>query len=264
MASFRPRIAALLGIALRLLPLPLLASPLLFLLHGGAAALAAPASPAQLQALEVALNSADEAALAALLQSGPGLDPAQLQTRRRQLRAEFPDLRWRLSPGTPLRNGQPTVNLRVSGTRRQGSTTYRLDAEQQLALDSQGARINGQSVLREQSILRSGENAPPVSVLIPDAVLTGQRYDIDVIFDEPLEGALTAGGITAVTPQQAAAMESPPIELGALAGGGLFKTVQAPLSPGAQTWAVLLVHPRGVVSATKRVRVVTDRRSLEP
>ncbi|MFM7362322.1 MAG: hypothetical protein ACKO25_10985, partial [Cyanobium sp.] len=85
MASFRPRIAALLGIALRLLPLPLLASPLLFLLHGGAAALAAPASPAQLQALEVALNSADEAALAALLQSGPGLDPAQLQTRRRQL-----------------------------------------------------------------------------------------------------------------------------------------------------------------------------------
>jgi hypothetical protein len=27
---------------------------------------------------------------------------------------------------------------------------------------------------------------------------------------------------------------------------------------------VLLVHPQGVVSATKRVRVVADRRALDP
>jgi hypothetical protein len=27
---------------------------------------------------------------------------------------------------------------------------------------------------------------------------------------------------------------------------------------------MLLVHPQGVVSATKRVRVVTDRRALDP
>jgi hypothetical protein len=85
-----------------------------------------------------------------------------------------------------------------------------------------------------------------------------------VIFDEPLDGALTAGGIVALTPQQVAAMESPSIELAALGGGGVFKSVRAPLSPGSQTWAVLLVHPQGVVSATKRVRVVSDRRFLEP
>ena len=59
-------------------------------------------------------------------------------------------------------------------------------------------------------------------------------------------------------------MVSPSMELGALGGGGLFKTVQAPQSPGSQTWAVLLVHPDGIVSATKRVRVVSDRKSLEP
>jgi hypothetical protein len=155
------------------------------------------------------------------------------------------------------------VSLKVSGTRRQGGTTFRLDGEQWLQLQSDGTRFTGQTVLRDQSIVRSGEQSPPVSVLIPDAVLTGQRYDVDVIFDEPLDGALTAGGITALTPEQVAAMESPTMELGALGGGGLFKTVQAPLTPGSQTWAVLLVHPRGVVSAAKRVRVVADRRSLE-
>ncbi|MCP9833954.1 MULTISPECIES: hypothetical protein [unclassified Cyanobium] len=230
---------------------------------GVAPALAAPPSPAQLQALESALNSSSDTALAALLQAGPGLDPAQLESRRRLLRQQFPDARWQLRSGAQMRDGQPTVTLRVDGTRRQGGTTYRLEAEQQLALQSDGTRINGQTVLREQSLLRSGDKPLPVSLLIPDAVLTGQRYDVDVIFDDPLDGALSAGGIAAITPQQQATMASPSMELGALGGGGLFKIVQAPLSPGSQTWAVLLVHPNGIVSATKRVRVVADRQSLE-
>jgi len=60
------------------------------------------------------------------------------------------------------------------------------------------------------------------------------------------------------------AMAMPRVELGALGGGGLFKTVQAPYTPGEQTWAVLLVHPQGIVTATKRVRVVSDRTQLSP
>lgn len=231
---------------------------------GVAPALAAPPSPAQLQALESALNSSSDTALSGLLQAGPGLDPALLESRRRLLRQQFPDARWQLSSGAQLRSGQPTVTLRVDGTRRQGGTTYRLEAEQQLALQSDGTRINGQTVLRERSLLRSGDKPLPVSLLIPDAVLTGQRYDVDVIFDNPLDGALSAGGIAAITPQQQATMASPSMELGALGGGGLFKIVQAPLSPGSQTWAVLLVHPDGIVSATKRVRVVANRQALEP
>jgi len=225
---------------------------------------AAAPSPAQLQALETALNDSGERALAALLEVGPGLDPAALQNRHHQLRQQFPDLHWQIRAGTPQRNGQPTVNVKVSGTRRQGGSTYRLDAQQQLALQSDGTRINGQTVLGEFSLLRSGENAPAVSLMIPDAVLTGQRYDVDVIFDEPLDGALVAGGIVALTPQQIASLESPSLELAALGGGGLFKTVQAPFSPGSQTWAVLLVHPKGIISATKRVRVVDDRAALTP
>ncbi len=229
-----------------------------------APALAAAPSPAQLQALEGALNSRQPAALDGLIQAGPGLDPVQLKARRAKLIENFPDARWQVRQGSPLRDGRPTVTIRVVGSRRQGEVTYALDAEQLVALESDDGRISGQELLREQSILRSGDKSPPVSLLIPDTVLTGQRYDVDVIFDEPLDGALTAGGITALSSDQVASMESPSIELGALAGGGLFKTVRAPLQPGHQTWAVLLVHPEGVVSATKRVRVVADRRALEP
>ena len=218
----------------------------------------------QLQALEAALNSGDDAALNALLTKGPGLNPEEVKRRRQLLREQFPNARWEVKPGPSLRGGQPSVLLTVTGTREQGGSVYRLDAEQRLSLQTDGNRFNNQTIWREQSFLRSGENSPPVSLLIPDAVLTGQRYDVDVIFDDPLDGALVAGAIRPISDEQVLAMDSPRLDLAALAGGGLFKVVQAPQTPGVQTWAVLLVHPKGVVTATKRVRVVSDRQGIEP
>ena len=225
---------------------------------------AAPVSSTQLQALEAALNSASDQPLSALLQAGPGFDPGRIEEQRRRLRASFPDARWSLSPGTPRRDGRPTVRLSVTGSRLEGGQRFRLQADQLLSLESDGRRITGETILQEQSLLRSGDTDLPVTVQIPDAVLTGQRYDVDVIFDDPLEGALTAGGIVAVTPGQVVSLDNPGIEIGALGGGGLFKTVRAPLNPGVQTWAVLLVHPRGVVTATRRVRVEASKAALTP
>ncbi|MEB3276807.1 MAG: hypothetical protein VKM92_07565 [Cyanobacteriota bacterium] len=221
------------------------------------------ASLAQLKALQAALNATGPD-LGGLLSAGPGLDPALVELRRGVLRKQFPDASWTLTPGPTLKDGRSTVELSVKGSHRQGGSTFRLEASQLLALSSSDGRVNGQAVIREQTILRSGDQELPVSLLIPDVVLTGQRYDIDVVFDEPLNGALVAGGLLALSSRQTTAMEAPRLELDALGGGGLFKTVQAPYTPGEQTWAVLLVHPKGIVSATKRVRVVADRTQLTP
>ena len=226
---------------------------------------AAGPNAAQLKALETALSGTGE--LRGVLEDGPGLDVTLVELRRRSLLRQFPDARWQLSPGKPLRDGRGTVRLLVTGSRQDGPTRYRLDGQQQLLLSSSGGpggRINGQTVIREQTLLRSGEADLPVSLLIPDAVLTGQRYDVDVLFDEPLDGAIAAGGLVALTGQQVNALESPELQLGALGGGGLFKSVQAPFTPGSQTWAILLVHPKGIVSATKRVLVVADKAQLNP
>ena len=226
---------------------------------------AAGPNAAQLKARETALNGTGE--LRGAMEDGPGLDVTLVVLRRRSLLRQFPDARWQLSPGKPLRDGRSTVQLLVTGSRQDGPTRYRLEAQQQLVLSSSGGpggRINGQTVIREQTLLRSGEADLPVSLLIPDAVLTGQRYDVDVLFDEPLDGAIAAGGLVALTGQQVNALESPELQLGALGGGGLFKSVQAPFTPGSQTWAILLVHPKGIVSATKRVLVVADKAQLNP
>jgi len=230
------------------------------------APLAAAAAPslALLQTLEASLNSGNSGSLSGLLSEGPGLDPSELVERYDALRKRFPDARWQVSPGKALRDGRSTVQIKVSGSRSEGPYLYRLEAEQLLALGEGGGRLNGQEVIRETSVLRSGSVELPISLQIPDAVLTGQRYDVDVVFDEPLNGALVAGGIAPITGPQISASQNPELELAALAGGGLFKIVQAPLEPGSQTWAVLLVHPDGIISTTKRVRVVADKAALTP
>ena len=93
---------------------------------------------------------------------------------------------------------------------------------------------------------------------IPDVVLTGSRYDIDLIEDEPLGQATLAGGVIELSDQQLATLSRPNLQLAPLGGGGLFKSVQAPQRPGSQTWALMLVHPDGIVTATKRVQIVSS------
>ena len=216
-----------------------------------------------LQALQAALNDSSPQALSAVLEAGEGLDPAQIEQRRALLRQRFPDAQWRVQAGAPLKDGRPTTEVVVSGSRQEGPIRFRLEARQQLVLSGSGSRFNRQEVIRESSILRSGDADLKVSLLIPDAVLTGQRYDLDVVFDDPLEGAVVAGAIKPVSAAELLRLQTPDLPLEALGGGGLFKSVQAPYQPGLQTWGVLLVHPRGVVAASKQVRVVADRAGLQ-
>ena len=215
-----------------------------------------------LQALQDALNSSSADALSAVLEAGDGLNPEVVARQKQLLRQQFPDATWTVQPGAPLKDGRSTTQISVSGSRQEGPYHFRFEAQQQLLLGSSGNRFNSQAVLRESSLLRSGDSNLKVSLLIPDAVLTGQRYDLDVVFDEPLEGAVVAGSIKPVSDGELLRLQSPDLQLEALGGGGIFKSAQAPFQPGSQTWAVLLVHPKGIVAASKRVRVVADRAAL--
>lgn len=229
-----------------------------------APACAAAAPSPLLQSLEAALNAPGDGPLEALLQAGPGFNPSELIARRLALRSRFADAQWRITPGPTLADGRTTALIQVRGSRQQDPFAFMLEADQQVLLAWRGGRLVGQEILREQSLLRSAGNSLAVQVQIPDAVLTGQRYDVDLILEQPLDGAITAGGLIALTPRQVRSFEMPVVPVGPLFGGGLFKTVQAPPQPGAQTWAMVLVHPQGIVSLSKRVRVVSDRAQLRP
>ena len=211
--------------------------------------------------LQQALNSPGGSELTDLL---GGEQALALQSRYRIFSAQFPDARWSVGAGRALQDGRQTVNVSVSGIKQQAGVSYSLEAKQRLVLSTEAGRIVDQEVIAEQSVLRNTIKPLAISLIIPDAVLTGSRYDVDVILDQPLGDALVAGGLIALSPLQVRGQFSPDIQLEPLGGGGLFKSVKAPFLPGHQTWAALLVHPDGLISVTKRVRVVDNKAALTP
>ena len=237
------------------------ATPWLSLLLGGVLSCQIPVAHAQLSGalldqLESALNNGDTSALADLVASSDEIGGSELETRYSQLRRQFPDSQWTLAAGQDLTDGRNTLNVSVVGNGSQDGRDFRLQASQTLAVRSNGLTLGSQEVLAEESIVRSGERDLAVSVLAPDTVLTGQRYDLDVLMDDPLKDATLAGGLTELTEADLLQEESPEIELGALNAGGIFKTIQAPYQAGRQAWAALLLHPEGTVSISRTVRVV--------
>ena len=210
--------------------------------------------------LEQVLNGGDSAELAALID---GDQSTVLERRYTRFTEEFPEARWSVRPADSLQDGRPTFEVTVTGVGEADGLRYRLEASQRLALSIQGGRILEQQLMEEQSLLRSGDQPLPVSLEIPDAVLPGSRYDVDVIFDQPLGPAIVAGGLIPLTPQEVENQTRPNLRLEPMGGGGLFKTVQAPQTPGSQFWAAMLVHPDGVVTVTKRVRVVGSEQELD-
>ena len=146
----------------------------------------------------------------------------------------------------------------MRGVAESEGLTYALEASEEIAIRLDNGQLVEQELLAQESLLRSGERPLAVKVAIPDVVLTGSRYDVDLIVEEPLGQALVAGGLINLTDEQLLAQMRPNLPLAPQGGGGLFKSVQAPQQPGSQSWALMLVHPDGVVTATKRVRVVSS------
>ena len=205
--------------------------------------------------LQVALNSGSSSTFDTLV--SVELQPVLAQ-RLERFRQDFPELTWWVEPAALTSDGRPTLSLRVRGAAESEGLTYFLEASEQIAIRLDNNQLVEQELLAQQSLLRSGQRPLAVNVAIPDVVLTGSRYDVDLIVEEPLGQALVAGGLIDLTDEQLSAQIRPNLPLAPQAGGGLFKSVRAPQQPGAQTWAAMLVHPDGVVTATKRVRVISS------
>ena len=220
----------------------------------GRAATEPQASGSFAQRLQTALNSGSEQGIEAVV--APELLPT-LARRYQAFRNDFPGSAWAVRPAAPLADGRSTFLVTVNGATTVQGVSYQLQSEERLAIRAEAGRLVAQDVISQESLLRSGKRPLQVTMGIPDVVLTGSRYDIDLIVDEPLGQAMLAGGLIELTDQQLATLSRPNLQLAPLGGGGLFKSVQAPQRPGSQTWALMLVHPDGVVTATKRVQIVS-------
>ncbi len=101
--------------------------------------------------------------------------------------------------------------------------------------------------------IRNDEKKIDISFKIPGKVLTGSKYDIDIIINKPLEEVIIAG---AIKPHQLNSFFEQEILLEPLASGGIFKMTRAPSKPGIQIWSGIIAHPEGIITFTKSIDIV--------
>jgi len=101
--------------------------------------------------------------------------------------------------------------------------------------------------------IRNDDNKIDISFKIPEKVLTGSKYDIDIILNKPLEEVIIAG---AIKPHQVSSLFEQEILLEPLASGGIFKMTRAPSKPGIQIWSGIIAHTEGMITFTKSIDIV--------
>ena len=168
---------------------------------------------------------------------------------------DFPDSKWkikRLKSDTPNKN---ILRIKVSGKKIVNEEIYILESNFDYLFSSVNGKI-GEGIIKNLfTIIRNDDKKIDISFKIPDRVLTGSKYDIDIILNKPLEEVIIAG---AIKPHQVNSFFEQEILLEPLASGGIFKMTRAPSKPGIQIWSGIIAHPEGMITFTKSIDIVDE------
>ena len=168
---------------------------------------------------------------------------------------EFPDAKWEIISTKLINDNQYKIDMKLAGSKNLNGAKFKLDSNFNFVFNLDNGLIKKSYIENNITTIRSDDNQIDIDIFIPDKVLTGSKYDIDIILNEPLEEIIIAGGIKEF---QEGKFPNQSIPLEILASGGIFKVSRAPLKPGIQIWTGIIAHPKGLVSFTKTVKIVKD------
>ncbi len=168
---------------------------------------------------------------------------------------EFPDAKWEIIKSNSINANQHKLEMRLHGSKNLNGKKFKLKSNFNFVFNYDNGLIKKSNIQNNLTTIRSDDNQIDIAISIPDVVLTGSKYDIDIILNQPLDETIIAGGITEYQ-EQKLLNQSVPLE--PLATGGIFKVSRAPLVPGTQIWTGIIAHPSGLISFTKTVNIVEN------
>jgi len=167
--------------------------------------------------------------------------------------SDFPDSKWkikRLESNIPKKE---ILRIKVSGRKIVNGEMHILESDFDYVFSVLNGKIDEATIKNLFTTIRNDDNKIDISFKIPEKVLTGSKYDIDIILNKPLEEVIIAG---AIKPHQVNSLFEQEILLEPLASGGIFKITRAPSKPGIQIWSGIIAHPEGMITFTKSIDIV--------
>jgi len=178
----------------------------------------------------------------------------QFNKDNKSFRKKYKDMKWSI---TTIKNypNELFLDIKIKSKRELGNQTYDLDTNQTVKVEFHKNKIKEYEVIDEESILTSLNSPLIIKKVIPSKVLTGERYEINLIIESPLDKSLIASGMTILNKYEKIKISNKNFGLKPNQTGGLFKYIQAPLEPGYQTISAVITHPKGIYSITKKIKV---------
>ncbi|WP_341529258.1 nuclear transport factor 2 family protein [Nostoc sp. UHCC 0302] len=190
---------------------------------------------------------------------GDGLNRKTLEKALTSLWQRYPNLRY----STQLKSWKTEGNgliaetiTSITGSPSANSNNLALNATITSRQRVTGAKIVRQDVLSERTLLTSGSKPPQVDIKLPQQVKVGQKYTFDAIVKEPLGDDFLLGSALEEPIQADKYLNPTSVDLQLLTSGGLFKTGQAPSTPGSQWVSAVILRGSGLTMVTQRLQVV--------
>jgi hypothetical protein len=166
---------------------------------------------------------------------------------------DFPNSTWQIERLSRENSKEKIFNIKVNGEKIVNGEIYFLESNFKYLFSIQNDKINNGNIKNLLTTIRNDQNKIDIIFRIPEKVLTGTKYDIDIILNKPLGDVIIAGGIISHQDDSYLKQE---INIEPLASGGIFKTTRASSKPARQIWSGIIAHPKGTISFTKSVEIV--------
>ena len=168
---------------------------------------------------------------------------------------DFPDSKWIIKGLESNIPNKDILRIKVSGKKIVNGEIHILESNFDYLFSILNGKIDEGIINNLFTIIRNDNKQIDISFKIPDKVLSGSKYDIDIILNKPLEDVIIAG---AIKPHQVNSFLEQEILLEPLASGGIFKMTRAPSKPGIQIWSGIIAHPKGMITFTKSIDIVDE------
>ena len=169
-------------------------------------------------------------------------------------RKKYKNAKWSIQPISNDQN-KSFLDIKIISTRKINDQIYNLHTKQTVKLETYKNKIKGYEVIDEESILNSQKSPLIIKIVSPDKVLTGEKYEMNLIIENPLDNSLTASGMIVLKNEDNKNLTNDIFGIKPNQSGGLFKYIQAPLKPGYQTISAIITHPDGLYLITKTIKV---------
>ena len=168
---------------------------------------------------------------------------------------DFPDSKWKIKRLKSNIPNKDILRIKVLGEKIINGEIHVLESDFDYLFSIANGKIDKGIIKNLFTTIRNDDKKIDISFKIPDKVLTGSNYDIDIILNKPLEDVIIAGSIK---PHQLNSFFEQEMLLEPLASGGIFKMTRAPSKPGIQIWSGIIAHPKGMITFTKSIDIVDE------